>query len=310
MDSFFVMHKKIITGFLVAATLLPVFAFAEVSTTTNNSTQIQALIQQITLLQQQLKNLMSQRMGSTTGENKGWTSGSSTPWGMPPGQMGKLACITLSRNLRQGDQGDDVKSLQEMLQQDTSSGFSASATGFFGPMTMKAMMKFQMNNGIASSTDGSVGPLTRGFFERRCGKGLDGGMGKMQSGDMWMMAIRGTVAANNTSNITVTTNSGTITANVTASTSIKVFASTSTPPTTGTIADVVVGKTVTVQGKKISDTAMDALMIGVGDNVPMMKMQGGPNDNGGPGKPPMGMMPINGGQGQGAYPGDGQPRNW
>lgn len=110
-----------------------------------------------------------------TGSNDQWSAtATSTASGQftPSGQMGKMACITLNRNLGIGSRGDDVKSLQELLSEDPEDGFTAGATGFFGPLTAKALMHFQMNNGIASTTDGSVGPLTRGFFERRCGKGL------------------------------------------------------------------------------------------------------------------------------------------
>lgn len=98
---------------------------------------------------------------------------SSTPASVPPGQFAKQACITLMRDLKSGDQGDDVRKLQDLLREDSDTGFIASSTGFFGPMTMRAMMKYQMKHGIASSTDGRVGPLTRGFFNRRCGLGLD-----------------------------------------------------------------------------------------------------------------------------------------
>jgi hypothetical protein len=120
--------------------------------------------------------------GSTTwsGATSTWAgNGSTTPWGMPPGQVGKMACITLSRNLGPGSQGDDVKKLQELLASDSSSGFTANPNGFFGPMTQRAMMHYQMEHGIASSSSatGAVGPMTRGFFERACGNGLGGGMG-------------------------------------------------------------------------------------------------------------------------------------
>ena len=57
-----------------------------------------------------------------------------------------------------------------MLGEDSENGFHGSPTGFFGPLTAQAMMKFQMRMGIASSTTGSVGPMTRGFFERECGR--------------------------------------------------------------------------------------------------------------------------------------------
>ena len=81
-----------------------------------------------------------------------------------------MLCISIDRNLGVGTQGDDVKSLQEMLRGD--GDFTASSTGFFGPLTAQAVEHFQMKNGIASSTTGFVGPLTRDFFSRRCGGGL------------------------------------------------------------------------------------------------------------------------------------------
>ncbi|MDO8517943.1 MAG: peptidoglycan-binding domain-containing protein [bacterium] len=97
---------------------------------------------------------------------------------LPPGQVGKMACITLSRNLGLGSRGDDVKKLQEMLSEDQDSDFHSTATGFFGPLTAKAMIRFQMHNGIATSTTGYIGSLTRGFFERHCGKGLGHELGE------------------------------------------------------------------------------------------------------------------------------------
>jgi hypothetical protein len=177
--------KKMATALVAAAFVAPMIASADTNASSTVSSDMQAKIQlllaQIKTLQEQIKSIV----GSSTGGGMGWNMGGgmmgSSTMGMPPGQFGKQACISLTRNLKQGDQGDDVKSLQQMLQQDSSSGFTGSATGFFGPLTAKAMMHFQMNNGIASSTDGSVGPLTRGFFDRHCGKGLDG-----QQGDRMM----------------------------------------------------------------------------------------------------------------------------
>ena len=131
----------------------------------NLQERIKSLLQQIAALQTSLAQLITTRFGGTL-EN---------PPFIPPGQIGKIACIELGRNLRHGDHGDDVMKLQVMLKGDSSTGFTAEPTGFFGPITMKAMMKFQMKTGIvasSSATDGSVGPLTRGFFNRACGKGL------------------------------------------------------------------------------------------------------------------------------------------
>jgi peptidoglycan hydrolase-like protein with peptidoglycan-binding domain len=70
----------------------------------------------------------------------------------------------------------------------SNSGFSGAATGFFGPLTLRALVRFQGEFGIASSSSaGSVGPLTRGFFQRQCGNGLGNGNsqgnGKNQDGN-------------------------------------------------------------------------------------------------------------------------------
>src|SRR5262249_15199164 len=148
---------------------------------------------------------------------------------------------------------------------DPDNDFHGSATGFFGPLTAHAMMMFQMHNGIASSTDGSVGPLTRGFFQRHCGNGegmgngQGGGMNGMgggqgggwnQGGMMMGTMVRGSITANNTTNIVVQSDGGNITVNISASTTIKIFNGTSTPPTAGSVTDLTVGKQVMAGGPK------------------------------------------------------------
>ena len=101
--------------------------------------------------------------------------GSTTPPMMPPQGGVMAACPVPTRSLGLGAKGDDVKQLQDMLAADPASGFTASSTGVFGPMTMRAMKRFQDANGIASSTTGLVGPATRKVLEGRCGKGHQGG---------------------------------------------------------------------------------------------------------------------------------------
>ena len=100
------------------------------------------------------------------------TGGTTAPPIMPPGQAGKNMCISLNRDLGEGDSGDDVRQVQQILANDPQAGFDVAPTGFFGPLTARAMARFQEDSGIASSTIGNVGPLTRGFFHRRCGEGL------------------------------------------------------------------------------------------------------------------------------------------
>jgi peptidoglycan hydrolase-like protein with peptidoglycan-binding domain len=201
-----------------------------------------------------------------------------------------MVCVTLNRDLKIGSQGDDVKNIQQMLSQHPESGFSGSATGFFGPMTAKAMMMFQMRNGIASSTDGHVGPLTRGFFERHCGEGLgngDGGqgMGGMMNGG----AITGSITANTGSSITISEKSGTSrVVNITASTTIQIF-STSTAPIAGSVSDLTVGKMGGAKGTLNSDGSIQAMMIMVGMVPPPPPMMNG-DDHGG--MKPYGVMPT------------------
>jgi hypothetical protein len=95
--------------------------------------------------------------------------------GTPP-MMGSgtpmMGCKNFSRSLSQGQRGDDVRDLQEMLRE---GGFlDASSTGFFGPMTKKAVIAFQKENGLNPS--GFFGELSRKAHGKRCGEGR--GLGK------------------------------------------------------------------------------------------------------------------------------------
>lgn len=179
-------NKAVVAAALGLSMLVPVITQAA-GLTTEQANAIVVLLQsfnadaktvehvQMILTNQNSGGMHSDHMmGSST-----WSGASTTPWGTPPGQMGKMACIALTRDLKVGSQGDDVRKLQDLLHDDDSAGFTASSTGFFGPMTAKAMARFQMHNGIASTTTGIVGRLTRGFFERACGKGVGNEHGGM-----------------------------------------------------------------------------------------------------------------------------------
>lgn len=276
---------KLAAGATVAALLMPALSFAESS---DVQSQMQSLMSQIQALQLQLKTLM---MSASTTMPKigGMMEKMGDKMMAGPGQMGKMACITLNRNLRQGSQGDDVKKIQELLIMDPESGFTGGATGFFGPLTARAMMKFQMRMGIASSTDGAVGPLTRGFFERACGKGLGQGMGPggMQKTDHpgGMMGpdirgvVAGTITAQDGTSITLQTKDGIFkTVYYTASTTIMVAVQ-GGQPTLGSATDLVLGKTVMAEGKPNMNGGIDAHRIKVGElpgtGMMLMKVQGG-----------------------------------
>ncbi len=288
------LSKRAVAGLVVATAIMPLFAFAD---TSDLQSQIQSLLSQIKALQEQIRTLIASSSGAGTGD--GWKIGSTTPpsWkdtsnNVPPGQIGKMTCVTIARNLRVGSHGEDVKNLQQILSQDSESGFQGSATGFFGPLTAQAVMKFQKRMGIASSTDGSVGTLTRGFFERQCGA--------MPS------IISGTITASGGSTITIQNKENkSVIVNITASTTIKIFSGTSTPPTTGTTSDLVVGKTAVADGPKNADGSIQAVHIAVG-MVPMPPMSG-PGDLG---TPPRGMMPTINGPLGGNGDNHGGPQNW
>lgn len=82
-------------------------------------------------------------------------------------------CRKFSRGLALGSRGNDVKELQEMLYDN---GYlSASSTGYFGPMTKAAVVKFQKEGGLNPS--GYFGELSRKQHEKRCGEGKDMGKG-------------------------------------------------------------------------------------------------------------------------------------
>lgn len=67
-------------------------------------------------------------------------------------------------NLKQGDNNDSVAQLQGFL---IGKGFlNTDATGYFGPLTLKAVQNYQSSQGIINT--GFVGPLTRGAVNNEC----------------------------------------------------------------------------------------------------------------------------------------------
>ena len=81
-----------------------------------------------------------------------------------------MACIRITRVLRHGDSGDDVKELQAYLKE---RGFFKypEITGYFGSITEAAVQEYQSSEDIVSSGSpsetgfGQVGPKTRGKIE-------------------------------------------------------------------------------------------------------------------------------------------------
>lgn len=86
----------------------------------------------------------------------------------------------LERDLERGMEGDGVKLLQTWLAGDKSIYPGGLITGFFGPLTQKAVQRYQIANGIVKSGSpsltgfGRVGPITRASLNSRFTDGIYG----------------------------------------------------------------------------------------------------------------------------------------
>ncbi len=76
--------------------------------------------------------------------------------------------LRLTRTLLRGSSGDDVEELQEFLKQFPDVYPEGLVTGYFGPLTEKAVKKFQNKHGIEQV--GIVGPKTRAQLHKLVGR--------------------------------------------------------------------------------------------------------------------------------------------
>ena len=163
------MKKKFLGGVLAVslfvAGVTPAISSAQDATSTeevNTIVQLQAQIQQLLAQIQQIKDQISQLQG----------------------QQGTLqqqvqALRLEARQLREGLSGEDVKLLQETLATDPSIYPQGLITGFFGPLTKAAVLKFQAKFGIDQI--GEVGPQTRARINQLLAEGA-GNSGKVPPG--------------------------------------------------------------------------------------------------------------------------------
>lgn len=148
--------KKILSGLTVAAALIP--AFVSAATVEELTAQIQALLQQVTTLQQQV--------GGTTQTGAVQTTAATTGT--------SLQCPLISRNLKKGMSGTDVTRLQQFLALDPSIYPEMQVTGFYGALTEAAVKKFQCKynivcDGAPETTGyGVVGPRTAALMALQC----------------------------------------------------------------------------------------------------------------------------------------------
>ena len=131
-------------GFLlIISTALPAVASAQTSLEAN-LTLIQNLTNQIKALQEQIKALQAQQVQIQTTANQ--------------------AIIEIIQGLREGSEGDQVTLLQTLLAADAALYPEGRITGYFGPLTRRALQRFQQRHGL--ETVGFVGPRTREALNR------------------------------------------------------------------------------------------------------------------------------------------------
>ncbi|MBI5470655.1 PKD domain-containing protein [Candidatus Kaiserbacteria bacterium] len=152
-------------SFAVALTIVSLGAMpiaAGALTVDEVQAQIQSLLSQISSLTNILNTLRGQ---ANTGVG---VSGSA----VSPEPARHRICGVVWRNLSQGAQGDDVRAMQEFLSEQ---GYlSANATGYFGPMTAKAVASWQTSQGV--SAVGAFGPMSRERVKMWCGGGGGGSL--------------------------------------------------------------------------------------------------------------------------------------
>lgn len=132
-----------------------------VATTTPPGTgvmaQIQLLLAQINALKAQIAQLVTGQIGGGSG-----TGTTTPPIIVPPGQ----SCVNIGRDIRRGDYGDDIKDLQKFLAKHPSIYPEGIVNGFYGPLTMQAVKRWQKENGIEGT--GFFGPMSRAFWKKTC----------------------------------------------------------------------------------------------------------------------------------------------
>ena len=155
------MYKRIFAGIGIAGVLVASGALlaqpAAALTIDEIQAQIKVLLSKVADLQAQL------RLVNTTPS----VVVESSPDSNIATKKHRICDNLFNRNLTPGAQGDDVRGLQEFLS--TEGYLSASATGYFGPMTAQAVAKWQTSQGV--SAVGNFGPRSRERIKIWCGGG-------------------------------------------------------------------------------------------------------------------------------------------
>ena len=158
--------KKIIYSFVLYAFVaqtffMPAMANAQTSTTTDYSALIAQIEASIAQMQVQLKayrDAQSALLGTVKNT------------------------MSLIKQLKQGTSGEDVRLLQILLASDEELYPEGNITGYYGPLTSKAVKRFQKKHGL--SQVGNVGPMTlKKLNERLVELDLQLGLGEDEDKD-------------------------------------------------------------------------------------------------------------------------------
>lgn len=155
------MFSRTTIGAIVAAVLMISFGASPVAAQSfgDLQSQIQALLARVAELTKQLNSLREGQQ-ILNSFNTPQTTSPVAPWR-------HRICHLLIRDLRAGAQGDDVRGLQEFLQEQKF--LTVAPTGYFGLMTTEAVRKWQATQGV--STVGAFGPMSRERIKIWCGGG-------------------------------------------------------------------------------------------------------------------------------------------
>lgn len=203
--------KKIVAGILGVTFALALFVGAGVQTANAalSSSQVDAIISLLQSFGADASTISNVRV-SLTGGTPSATTGGSTVSG-----------YTFTRNLKQGDTGEDVRQLQIVLNSDSATKVSVSGAGSpgnetssFGPATKAAVIKFQ--NKYASEVLTPVG--------LSAGTGFVGASSRAK-----LNAISGAVTTTTTTTTTTTGTTGTTVVTVPAGSGLTVTAAATQP---------------------------------------------------------------------------------
>ena len=149
--------KKTLAGGIIALSFVALFAGNAAPVSALTALEIQAQIREL------LAKVASLQTQLGSGAGMQITAAPSTATASLPAKH--RICSILARNLSRGAQGDDVRGLQEFL---NAEGYlSASATGYFGPLTAQAVARWQASEGV--SAVGAFGPMSRERMRMWCG---------------------------------------------------------------------------------------------------------------------------------------------